>query len=165
MDEEELLLDIAKRVKSLFINSDVKIYILKIKEESLQNEEAIQFVTEINADMNVIIDIAKEENGIATYYNEKYYIPFFGNEQLADHIEYYTLKETEAPVLGIFPEQEPGSLLEYLEIPAARVSIGYIWQEEGDETLDKEVYLNKIALGIYKGILESYKVMEEIEVE
>ena len=168
-NEKAVTLEVAKRVRSLFLNSDIKVYILRSKDENLLLEERIVFAEELNPDITVIIDIEKGrdsfENGIAAYYNEEYFIPFFGNEQLADHIEYYTLKETEANVLGIFPESREESLLYHLEMPAARIAIGYSTNEVEKSLFSEDEYLNKIALGIYNGILKSYEVMEETEVK
>lgn len=168
LDEEIIIFEVARRVRSLFLNSDTKIYLLKTKEKRLTLEERVEFTEKLDPDITVTIELAKStsalEEGIATYYNELYFIPFFGNKQLADHIEYYTLKETEAKVLGIFSENQEDSFLSKIEMPAAKILIGYSTNEKEKDLLKTEEYLNKIALGLYNGILKSCKAMDAIEV-
>lgn len=164
--KEKILLDVARKVKSLFSNSDTKVYLLGTRDEIISNEERIRFVEELKPDFVLSLSISEEktglEDGIATYYNEEYFIPFFGNEKLADYIEYYTLKETRANVLGISPLLED-EFLNALHMPAAKISIGFYSSSMEKALLEDEEYINKIVLGIYNGLVKSCENLNTIE--
>lgn len=166
-NRENILLDVAFRTQSLFSNSDTKVYLLRTRDEELTNEERIEFVRQLQPDLVVSLNFSEEESGakegIVTYYNENYFIPFFGNEQLADYIEYYTLKETQAVVLGISPLVDENDFLTEMIMPAAQINIGYYSNIDERILMNDEEYVNKIALGIYSGLLKSCENLDAIE--
>ncbi len=168
VSQEESCVEVGRRMKSLFSDSNTKVYLVRSKTSALSEEDILDFVVESDADLLIEVNVSNSPetdlNGIVTYYNPDFYIPFFGNVQLADYLEYYSLKETRATVLGI-KESEENSLLSKLYIPAAEISIGYVSNEQEQQLLNDEQYINKISLGIYNGIIASLEAIEKIEVE
>lgn len=166
-EEKRIILsDVARRVQSLFSNSDTKVYLVGNDDEVITNEERLEFVAELDPDLVISLGLSEEETGleegIVAFYNEEYFIPFFGNEQLADYIEYYTLKETRAKVLGIAPIEE-NSFIDELQVPSAQINIGYFTNSKEKELLKSEEYINKIVLGIYNGLVKSCENLKTIE--
>jgi len=163
--EKDLTLSVAKRVKNLLENSSIRVYLTRMEDETVTKEERIKFVSEIEPDMFVSIR-ADDINGIivkgiSSYYNGQYFIPFFGNIQLADYLEYYTLKETGAEIGGILPIEED-SVLTGVEVPSAIINVGHLLNPSETEKLMQDEYVEKIAVGIYNGIIESYSVMDSV---
>ena len=98
-------------------------------------------------------------NGMAIYYNDKFFLRRLSNAEFADVLLQGYASETTLEVLGVFPEKEDG-ILGLCPVPAARISLGNVYGQQDKDRLSDESYKSKAAEGIYNGILEAFEVME-----
>lgn len=100
--------------------------------------------------------------GIQSFYNREYFIPEFGNVQLADAVTRNVTIASGNKAVGL-QVAEDNSILEDIKIPATQVSIGFASNQKETALLDEEEYCEKIADGIVKAIVEVYDKFEKEE--
>ena len=116
-------------------------------------------IQEAGADLYIRIGAAEnaaEENvyGIQCYYNDEYFIPGFGNVELADIVTRAVTIASSNRALGLIPADED-SILKEIDIPAVQLSAGYLSNDRERNLLQQEAYLEKVAEGILNAIGES----------
>lgn len=157
--EKELALQIAKLVQKNFALSDIKLYLTRTEDVEVPPEERMALIREVDADLYIRIGAAEnpaEESlyGIQCYYNEEYFIPGFGNADLADIVTRAVTIAASNRALGLIPAEE-GSILKEINIPAVQLSVGYLSNDKERNLLQQEAYLEKVAEGILNAIEES----------
>lgn len=157
--EKELALQIARLVQKNCTLPDVKLYLTRTEDVEVSEEERTALIQEAGADLYIRIGAAEnaaEENvyGIQCYYNDEYFIPGFGNVELADIVTRAVTIAASNRALGLIPADED-SILKEIDIPAVQLSAGYLSNDRERNLLQQEAYLEKVAEGILNAIGES----------
>ena len=157
--EKELALQIVKLIQKDFALSDVKLYFTRTEDMEVSAEARTALVRDVDADFYIRIGAAEnpEEEGIygiQCYYNEEYFIPGFGNVDLADIVTKAVTIAASNRALGLIPAEE-ASILKEINIPAVQLSVGYLSNDKERNLLQQEAYLEKVADGIINAIKES----------
>lgn len=163
--EKELALQIAKLVQKNCTLSDVKLYFTRTEDIEVAAEERTALIQDVDADFYIRIGAAEnaaEEGiyGIQCYYNEEYFIPGFGNVELADIVTRAVTIAASNRALGLIPA-EADSILKEINVPAVQLSVGYLSNEQERNLLQQEAYLEKLAEGILNAIGESCQKLAE----
>lgn len=157
--EKELALRITALVQRDCTLSDVKLYFTRTDDVEVSAEERLALIQDTDADFCIRVGAAEnsaEESiyGIQCYYNEEYFIPGFGNVDLADIVTKAVTIAASNRALGLMPAEE-GSILKEIDIPAVQLSVGYLSNDQERSLLQQEAYLEKVAAGIINAIEES----------
>lgn len=140
----------------------VRCYLTTQGETEATEERKRMLLTESEADLFIQLNARADmpAQGIACYYNDRFYIRGFGNVALADLLEQHVTQTTGADALGLFPETGDG-ILNQTRIPSAAVCIGDITEPAQLTQLQDTAWQDKIAHGITEGVREALTVMEE----
>ena len=127
-------------------------------------EERARLAEETGADLYIRLcageDRTDEEAyGITGFYNEDYYIPGFGNTDLADILTREVTIEASNRAVGLKAAEE-GSILELLKIPAAEISLGFLSNPKEAYLLGQESYREKLAAGFISAISKAVEKLE-----
>ena len=162
--EKDIALQIAKKLKEKLDKSDIKAYYTRMDDADPAEMSRIGLANEIKADMYIGIGVNAGEDssiyGTETVYNEDYFIPGFGSVELADCLEREVVTAIKGKALGLAAAGEDVYTIRNATIPAALVRAGYITNKQEATLLVREEYADKIATGIYQGILQSYEQMK-----
>lgn len=160
--EKAITLDIVKRVQGLFEGSDVKIYYTRMEDASLSEEERVSFANAVDADMLISIRLNESENetvfGTEVFYNDSYFIPGFGNIELADLIERHVVTAIKGKANGLYGARENDILLKEAKVPAVVIRVGYSTNSEEALALERPAYRDRVAQGIKTAILAAYEM-------
>ena len=167
--EKDINLNIALALKKLTDeDSDESFKIFFTRTSDVYRDEAtrLDFIEESGADMYVQLATGLDEQdteGIAAYYNGKYFIREFGNVELANELESNVLATTSASARGIGEIEDTKSLLWSTKIPSAQLNIGNLAYDTDAKKLGDEKYVGKIAQGVYNGIINAISTFNEME--
>uniref|UniRef100_UPI004056EC38 N-acetylmuramoyl-L-alanine amidase family protein n=1 Tax=Acetatifactor sp. TaxID=1872090 RepID=UPI004056EC38 len=158
--EKEIVLQVAKQLQKQVEQENIKIYFTRLEDEFVSYDERLDLVEEVNADLFIGISACAdterpEAYGIHGFYNENYFIPGFGNVQLADVLTRNVTVTASNRAIGITPAEE-GSILQDVKIPAAEICVGYLSNEQEGALLSQQHYQEKLAEGLANAILEVY---------
>lgn len=162
----DVALSVARMVQKKLSLEGVRIYLTRAEGTKLSEEDRLALTEQVGADLYIGIDVLKDETdpdryGILCYYNQDYFIPDFGNVQLADILARETAIASSNRALGLEPA-ERGSLLEHMEIPAAQLSVGYLSNLQEKELLAQESYQEKLAEGILTALAKACRELEHV---
>lgn len=158
--EKDITLQVAKQLQKNWVQENIRIYFTRQEDVDVSLEERLAFTEEVGADMFIAIGACgdtehPEYYGIHSFYNEEYFIPEFGNIQLADVLTRSVTLAASNRAIGLTPA-ETGSILRELEIPAAEICVGYMTNTTECALLQQEDYHKKLAEGLANAILEVY---------
>lgn len=158
--EKELALETAKLLQKKLEKEDIKLYFTRLEDKQVAPKDRIALAKEVQADLFLSIGVCLDEEnpdlyGIQSYYNEAYYIPEFGNVELADAVTRNVTIKAGNRALGLLPAGE-NSVLREMNIPAAQICLGYLSNEKERALLRQEGYLEKLAEGLADALLEVY---------
>lgn len=157
--EKELALQIAKLIQRDCALSGVKLYFTRTEDVEVSAEERLELARDVDADLYIRIGAAEnpaEEGmyGIQCYYNEEYFIPGFGNVDLADIVTKSVTIAASNRAQGLIPA-DGDSILKELGIPSVQLSVGYLSNDKERNLLQQEAYLERVAEGVINAIQES----------
>lgn len=157
--EKELVLQIAKLVQKNMALPDVRLYFTRTEDVEVSREDRLGLVRGVDADFYIRIGAAEnpareDAYGVQCYYNEDYFLPGFGNVELADILTRAVTISTSNRAVGLIPAEED-SILREMDIPAVQLSVGYLSNSKERNLLQQEVYLGKVAEGILDAVEES----------
>lgn len=164
--EKDVNLQIARKLKEKLDadGSDIKAYYTRMDDVNPSKEDRTALGNETRADMYIRIQLNASEDssvyGTSTVYNGDYFIPGFGNIELADCLEREVVTAIKGKAIGLVEAGKEEYTLLQSVIPAAAVNVGYITNKQEAALLSREEYIDKIATGIYNAII---KVCEEIQ--
>lgn len=151
LTEKELNLQIAQLVKQKLDKESIKVYYTRKDDVDVTNEKRIELTNALLADMYIGIH-ASEDNDAETYgttctYNANYFIPEFGNVELADLLLTEVVTSISGRAVGLV-EADQEDILNSLEIPAVAIQVGYLTNKAENSLLKQKFYQEKIADGI-----------------
>lgn len=169
MEEAGLALEVAKQVQQEFDLPDVRLYLTRTDEADVTSAQRTEFAEEVGADLYIRIGAAEATDhpdayGIQGIYNDAYFIPGFGNADLADMITREVTIAASNRAVGLTPADE-GSILYGISVPAMELSMGYLTNAREKALLEQEAYREKLAAGIIKGIGDACGRLKELEGE
>jgi N-acetylmuramoyl-L-alanine amidase len=158
--EKTLAMQIAEKIPDKITNNDICIYFTRTDDLYVNDEDRSAFAEDCHADIYIRIGVSSDEDeeayGISGIYNGKYYIPDFGNTQLADIItRNVTIAASDRAVSLI--EAESTDMISRLKIPAMQINVGYFSNSKESSLLAKDEYRDRLAQGIAMGIEEAYE--------
>ena len=103
-------------------------------------------------------DDSLEAGSISSFYNGDFFLRRLSNAELADTILKSCASQGQGQAVGAFEASED-PLLDCLKIPAAGIRFGYASSGEDAENAVNEVYLKRVAEGLYNGIISALEVM------
>ncbi|MCI7041983.1 MAG: N-acetylmuramoyl-L-alanine amidase [Lachnospiraceae bacterium] len=158
--EKDIALEIARKLKVKLDESDIKAYYTRMDDVNSQEEDRIALGNETKADMYIRIEVNEAKDtgvyGITAVYNGDYFIPSFGNIELADCLEREVTTSVKGKALGLVSAGEKDVVLEKLTVPAATIKVGYLSNSQEAILLSRDEYQDKIATGIYDAITKIY---------
>lgn len=161
LKEKEINLAIAAKLKEKLDQTDIKVYYTRMDDVNPAKESRIRLANETRADMYIRIELSVSQDsgdyGTTAVYNGRYFIPGFGNVELADFLEKEVVSSIRGKALGLEETDSSEELLKYITVPAAIIRAGCATNKQEATLLEREDYQEKIATGIYNAILKAYK--------
>lgn len=162
--EKTLALQVAEKIPEKISNQDICVFLTRTDDVDVSEKERIAFVNDCGADLYIRIGVSNDHDenayGISAIYNEEYFIPEFGNVELADALTRNVTIASGNRAVGLMPADKE-SILSYLTIPAAQVNVGYFTNTKEAVLLSKDEYREKLAQGIADAIAEVYTTSAE----
>ena len=175
--EQAINLKIVFKIKQLLEQSGMNVILTRSDENGIYSENSksiyekkisdsknrVKIINESNADILVSIHLNKYQEsmyrGWQTFYKKSdlnsMKIAEIIQQSLNDNIEYSNSRICKS-ISGIY-------ILENIDIPSVIVECGFLSNEEETNLLISDDYQNKIAWGIYIGIIKYFKECEENE--
>ncbi|MCM1569644.1 MAG: N-acetylmuramoyl-L-alanine amidase [Roseburia sp.] len=168
MGDTEAQQEITGRVAGLMQDGleqqNTKLYVAESAGREKDSQTGLMLVQQTGADLYIGLCISSDEDteryGIQSYYNDEYFIPGFGNVELADTLTRNVTIAARNRAVGLIPLSEDEALGQ-LSIPAAKLSLGFASNAVENKLLQQEEYQEKLAQGIVEAIKEVYTVRYE----
>ncbi len=165
--EKEITLDVALELKELAerdTENDIRFFFSRLGDISVTDEKRVALAKDSDADMYIELtaDALSDQSirGLTAYYNEDFFLRRMDNASFADVLERNTAIKSGAEALGVEKAAEEKGVLDALKIPAARINLGNMANEEDVSKLQSTSYDKKLAEGIYQAVLEAFEEME-----
>ena len=161
IEGKEITLEVARALKQKLDGTDIKVYYTRMSDMNPTEESRVELANAAKADMLIRIEVNENVDGkifgTETVYNGLYFIPEFGNVELADLLEREVVTAISGKANGLVESTENDVVLNQTEIPAATIRVGYITNKQEGILLAREDYAQKIAEGIYQAIMRAYE--------
>lgn len=169
LTEKELALEVARQVQKKFDMSNVRLYVTRTEDVDLADEDRIGLVEAVNADLYIRITAQADPDDPAAYgiqgcYNAEYFIPGFGNANLADVVTKAVTIASGNRAVGLVPSDDD-SILHDIDTVAMELSVGYLTNPQESALLGQEVYREKLADGILDAVREACDTLRQFEEE
>ena len=167
--EKDIALDTALLLKQCADRdeaSGIKIFLTRLSDEEPSADKKKEMLKETGAQLYLEITAKasddKVENGIASYYNSRYYLRDYTNAEFAASLEKDAALGCGGRAIGVFAAKDidENDILAISEIPSARVNLGYVTGEGDSGNLTRREYRKKLSEGLYQGILKAFEEME-----
>lgn len=164
LKEKEINLKVAEKLKEKLDQTDIKVYYTRMDDVNPSQESRMRLANETRADMYIRIALSTSEDsgvyGTTAVYNSDYFIPGFGNLELADCLEKEVTSSIKGKTLGLAEMGEGDDILSGITVPATIVKAGCATNKQEAALLMREEYQERIATGIYRAILKAYEKEE-----
>lgn len=161
---KKITLDVAKALKTMFDESDIKVYYTRMDDSNPAAADRVELAAATRADMLIRIEVSGDENsklyGTSTVYNSKFFIPGFGNVELADLLEREVVTSISGKACGLIESSAEDQVVNSATVPAAAVRVGYLTNSQEAILLQREDYIRRIAEGIYNAVVKAYEQYE-----
>lgn len=158
--EKDITLNVALLTAEKVLDPDIKVLVTRLSDTELTSKERIDFTGEVGADIYLRLgaEASGEDTdyGIKGIYNEEYFIPGFGNLELADLFTRNTAIFSNNRAIGL-AEAEENDILKAFQIPSAQIMLGNMTNEKERELLLRKEYQNLLASGLANAIMEAYE--------
>lgn len=156
--ESTYTLELAKHVKDIFADSDIKAYFTRLKDVDMSLPDRAKMANELGADYFISIHLngsdtnASESFGMeALYYNHDSY----DSKALANSCLTEVITATERFNRGL-QKRKDLYLLKNTDMPSVILELGFMCNTSDMKYVKKDANQKKIAKGIYNGILDAY---------
>lgn len=160
-DSKTVMLNVAKALKTKLDDTDIKVYYTRMDDTDPDSADRVGLANTTGADILIRLEVntSKETQtyGTEAVYNARFFIPGFGNVELADLIEREVVTAIGGKANGLTPAGEEDEILQKATVPAATIRVGYLSNEKERALLLQEDYARRIAEGIYQAILKVYE--------
>lgn len=160
----DITLQVAKHVQKRFPLERVRLYLVRPEDRETAPGDRIAFAEAVEADLYLRLGLSRadteESYGIQGFYNEEYFIPGFGNADLADLVTRSVTVSASNRAVGLECAGEE-SILKKLKMPAAEVSLGYLSNPLENYLLGQETYQEKLAEGCITAISQAVEALKE----
>ncbi len=162
-------LDVAMGLKGISEGDEtgsIKFYYTRVTDDgrSVTSEDVLRLIDETKADMLVGIgtrsDDSQHSDGILTTYNDSFYLRKLSNAALCNIIEKNCATKSGGYALGMDSAGDEDEVLQNSCIPSCRVLIGDLKGDRDRDLLSDGSYKNRLAAGIYQGIVEAFEEMK-----
>ncbi len=165
--EKDVTLQVAKQILKQFNLQNVRLYCTRTEDADMDPAERVELAEEVGADLYIRLCAGAdgadaEAYGITGFYNEDYFIPGFGNLELADILTREVTIAASNRATGLKAAEE-GSILKQLKIPAAEISLGFLSNPREAYLLGQESYQEKLGAGFVSALLQSVEKLEAAE--
>ncbi len=161
---KNITLNIAKALKTKFDESDVKVYYTRMDDSNPASADRVDLAVETRADMLIRIEVSGDENsklyGTSAVYNSKFFIPGFGNVELADLLEREVVTSISGKAGGLIESGETDEVVNSATVPAAAIRVGYLTNSQEAILLQRDDYVERIAEGVYNAVVKAYEPAE-----
>lgn len=159
---KDITVGVAKALKDLFDESGIKVYYTRMDDSNPDASLRAGLAEETKADMMIRIEVSGDENskvyGTAAVYNSRFFIPGFGNVELADLLEREVVTSISGKANGLVEAAETDEVINSTTVPAAAIRVGYLTNSQEAILLQREDYINRIAEGIYNAVVKAYEL-------
>lgn len=164
LGEAEITLKIAQCLRDKLNQTDIKVYYTRMDLNPVSETARYELANAIKADMYIRLEVNSDTNskvfGTESVYNADYFIPGFGSNHLADIMERNVVTQIEGKALGLRAADERDEALKNVTIPATTIQVGYLSNIQEKTLLNRDDYHERVAEGIYQGILASYEILD-----
>ncbi len=162
LSEKDITLAITKKIKELFdSDGSVKVYYTRMDDVNPKEELRVNLPNKIRADAYIRIEVDNVNDsavyGVTTFYNDEYFIPGFGNVELADLMESEVVTAVKGKALGIYASKNNDYTLLHSTVPSTTIRVGCVSNKQEAILLGRDDYIAKIAQGIYGGVIKMYE--------
>lgn len=158
---KDITLDVAKALKTMFDESDIKVYYTRMDDSNPAAADRVEIASATKADMLIRIEVSGDENsklyGTSAVYNSQYFIPGFGNVELADLLEREVVISISGKACGLVESEDEDRVVNNATVPAAAIRVGYLTNSQEAILLQREDYIKRIAEGIYNAVVKAYE--------
>lgn len=160
----DIPLSIVKSLKEKLDQTDIKVYYTRLDAGNPTEERRVALANLSKADMFISVRVNDEtenpeEHGIQTVYNANFFIPLLSSVDLADIMEKDVCRETGSKARGLMPADTNRILVNNASVPVSVIEVGYVSNKQEKELLEDDSYVDKLAEGIYNGIMDAYSVL------
>jgi len=152
---------IGEAVSSKAAEEGIKVYLTRGNGGARSEAERLALIVDAEPDYVVEITVASDADsskyGMSAAYNTGFYNPECENVTVADALLRNSALAASNKAIAINPASEE-SILRFVQVPAAGISVGYMSNAEERELLLNEYYRERIADGILQGIRELIQV-------
>ncbi len=164
LTEKEITLDVARKLKDLLETGKIKAYYTRMDDVNPPEMLRVRLANETHADMYIVIGTDEQTDesvyGISAVYNDAFFIPGFGSIELADTLLRNVTVEARDRALGLVKAPTADYCLRHATVPASRINVGCLSNKQEAILLQREDYRQRLAEGIYQGIINAYDIME-----
>ena len=169
LTEKELALDVSRQVQKKFDMPNVRLYVTRTEDTDVTDEQRIGLTEAVDADLYIRIGVRNDPEDPAAYgiqgcYNAEYFIPGFGNADLADAVTKAVTIASSNRAVGLVPADDE-SILCRIGTAATELSVGYLSNPQEEALLEQEAYREKLAEGILNAIREACDALKQLEEE
>lgn len=162
---KDITVNVAKALKELFDESDIKVYYTRMDDGNPEAAVRVGLAEAVKADMLIRIEVSGDENskiyGTEAVYNSRFFIPGFGNVELADLLEREVVTSISGKANGLIEAAASDEVVNSATVPAAAIRVGYLTNSQEAILLQREDYIKRIAKGIYNAVIKAYELDEE----
>ncbi len=156
---------VVKKLKEKLDQTDIKVYYTRLDTSNPSNEKRVLLANQSRADMFISVRVNVEEDdtkkrAVQTIYNGNFFIPSFGSVDLADIMERNVCKVTRSLARGLIEADASNLLVNNATVPVAVIDAGYVSSKQEKDRLGNDGYIEKLSEGIYRGIMDAYRVLE-----
>lgn len=167
LPEKDVTLQVVKQIQKQFSLQSVRLYSTRTEDVYISPDERVRFAEEVGADFYIRLRTSADGAdadiyGITGLYNEDYYIPGFGNTELADIFTREVTISASNRAVGLKTAEEE-SVLRLLKMPAAEISLGFLSNPQEEYLLGQESYQEKLAAGFVSALSKAVEMLEAAE--
>ena len=169
LKEKDLTLEIARSVQRQFGLQNVRLYLTRVEDVDVEPQDRVRLADAVDADLYIRISVRAdgghpESYGIQGRYNDDYFIPGYGNVELADTVTRAVTITASNRAAGLTPADRD-SVLRRLKTAAMELEVGNLANAEEETLLEQEFYKEKLAAGILNAMQEACEALGQLREE